>query len=129
MEPMNPEVIIEIITTIIVYKFTHLTRLEVETMLGLNLQETRFYQDVKAEGEQIGEQIGEQRGRKEEALALVVRLLTRRFQQGFTDTLRTQVSELPLPQLEDLAEALLDFSMLNDLEQWLTSHPNPVEDS
>ena len=33
-----------------------LSRQEIEAMLGLNLQETRFYQEAKAEGEQIGEQ-------------------------------------------------------------------------
>jgi hypothetical protein len=75
---------------------------------------------VKAEGERIGEQ----RGRQEEALALVVRMLNHRFQQDFTDDLRTQVGELPLPQLEDLAEALLDFSAIADMKQWL-SRLNP----
>lgn len=42
--------IIEVVTTIVVYKFTNLTREEVEVMLGQSLEETRFYQDVKAEG-------------------------------------------------------------------------------
>jgi predicted transposase/invertase (TIGR01784 family) len=47
--------IVDIITTIAVYKFTNLSREEVETMLGQSLEETRFYQEVKAEGERIGE--------------------------------------------------------------------------
>jgi predicted transposase YdaD len=42
--------IIEVITTIAVYKFTNLSREEVESMLGITLEETRFYQDVKEEG-------------------------------------------------------------------------------
>jgi predicted transposase/invertase (TIGR01784 family) len=42
--------IIEIITTIAVYKFSSLTREEVEAMLGLTLEQTRVYQDAKAEG-------------------------------------------------------------------------------
>jgi predicted transposase/invertase (TIGR01784 family) len=41
--------IIEIITTIVVYKFANLTREEVETMLGLGLEETRIYQDLERE--------------------------------------------------------------------------------
>ncbi|MFN6564018.1 MAG: Rpn family recombination-promoting nuclease/putative transposase [Nostoc sp. ChiSLP01] len=42
--------IIDIITTIAVYKFSTLSREEVEAMLGLTLQETRVYQEAKAEG-------------------------------------------------------------------------------
>ena len=37
--------IIEIITTISVYKFSSLSREEVEAMLGLNIEETRIYKD------------------------------------------------------------------------------------
>jgi predicted transposase/invertase (TIGR01784 family) len=43
--------IIDIITTIAVYKFANLSREEVEAMLGLKLEETRVYQEAKAEGE------------------------------------------------------------------------------
>ncbi|WP_414573453.1 Rpn family recombination-promoting nuclease/putative transposase [Nostoc sp. CCY 9925] len=42
--------IIDIITTIAVYKFSSLSREEVETMLGLTLEQTRVYQEAKAEG-------------------------------------------------------------------------------
>lgn len=41
--------IIDVITTIAVYKFADLSREEVESMLGITLQETRIYQDLKAE--------------------------------------------------------------------------------
>jgi Domain of unknown function (DUF4351) len=34
--------------------------------------------------------------------------------------LETQVRTLPLAQLEELGEALLDFSSLTDLESWLS---------
>jgi predicted transposase/invertase (TIGR01784 family) len=47
--------IIDIITTIAVYKFSSLSREEVEAMLGLTLQETRVYQEAKAEGRKEGE--------------------------------------------------------------------------
>jgi predicted transposase/invertase (TIGR01784 family) len=52
-EPVTPfekNEIIEVITTIAVYKFSNLSREEVEAMLGQRLEETRFYQEVKAEG-------------------------------------------------------------------------------
>jgi predicted transposase/invertase (TIGR01784 family) len=41
--------IIEVITTIAVYKFTSLSREEVEAMLGLKLEESRIYRDLKEE--------------------------------------------------------------------------------
>lgn len=56
------DAIIELITTIMVYKFTTLSQTEIEAMLGLNLQETRVYQELKAEGER----------------SLILRQLTRR---------------------------------------------------
>ncbi len=62
-------------TTIVVYKFATLSREEVEAMLGLTgvtLEETRVYQDAKAEGCQEGRQ---------EVLAVTVPLL---LQAGFS---------------------------------------------
>jgi predicted transposase/invertase (TIGR01784 family) len=42
--------IIEVITTIAVYKLADLSREEVESMLGLKLEESRIYQEIKEEG-------------------------------------------------------------------------------
>lgn len=44
--------LIDIITTIAVYKLSSLSREEVEAMLGLTLEETRVYKEAKAEGRQ-----------------------------------------------------------------------------
>jgi predicted transposase YdaD len=41
--------IIEVATTIAVYKFTSLSREEVEVMLGIKLEESKIYQDLKEE--------------------------------------------------------------------------------
>jgi predicted transposase/invertase (TIGR01784 family) len=57
--------IIEIITTIAVYKFSQLSREEVETMLGLSLEQTRIYQEAKAEGRVEGRVEGRTEGRAE----------------------------------------------------------------
>ncbi len=57
--------IIDVITTIAVYKFANLSREEVEAMLGVNLKETRIYQEAKAEG------------REQLKLELVPRMLAR----------------------------------------------------
>lgn len=98
--------IMEMITTIMVYKFTNLSRQEVEAMLGITLEQTRVYQEAKAEGREEGER------------SLILRQLTRRVGE-VPESVRTQIESLSLTQLESLAEALLDFSNLSDLEVWL----------
>jgi predicted transposase/invertase (TIGR01784 family) len=136
--------IMEMISTILIYKFTTLSRDEVNAMLGYTLDElkqTRVYQEAKAEGEQIGEQRGRQEGRQEglqeglqegrqegESLGLlqgernlVLRLLPRRV-GALSPDLVAPISTLSLPQLEALGEALLDFSRPADLTDWLRSH-------
>jgi predicted transposase YdaD len=128
-EPEGGRAIIEMLTTIMAYKFTQLTREEVESMLGITLQETRFYQQAKEEGReqglqqglQLGLQQGLQQGLQSEACTLVIRLLTRRLQQQLSSSMRSRLTNLSLPILEDLSLALLDFTTLADLEAWLTA--------
>jgi hypothetical protein len=67
-----------------------------------------------------GIQQGRQQGRQEEATSLVLRLLNRRF-HGISSQLQERIQNLSTAQLEDLAEALLDFTTVADLEAWLTS--------
>jgi predicted transposase YdaD len=62
---------------------------------------------------------GREEGREEEAIALITRQLTRRLRQELTEEMRSRLTTLPLPVLEDLSEALLDFTSLSDLESWL----------
>ncbi|MDZ8034289.1 Rpn family recombination-promoting nuclease/putative transposase [Nostoc sp. DedSLP04] len=98
--------IIEMITTIMVYKFEQLSRREVESMLGITLKETRVYREIKEEG------------REEATVNLVMRLLKKRFGE-LTPEMRSAITGLPLPVLEDLSEALLDFTSVADLQSWL----------
>lgn len=109
--------IMEMVTTIMVYKFTNLERQEIEAMLAQSLQETRFYQEVRAEGEEIGEQRAEQRGIERER-ALILRLLTRKVGE-VPEAIAAQIEHLSLTQLENLGEALLDFANIQDLIHWL----------
>ena len=51
----NGSAIINLVSTIIVYKFQNLSRAEVDVMLGIELQQTRVYQEAKDEGRQEGE--------------------------------------------------------------------------
>ncbi|AFY41245.1 Rpn family recombination-promoting nuclease/putative transposase [Nostoc sp. PCC 7107] len=110
--------IIELVTTIMVYKFEQLSRKEVESMLGITLKETRVYREIKEEGREEGLQEGEQRGREVEGRSLIFRLLTRRVGELSPDV-RQQVETLSLEQLENLGEALLDFTSMADLLSWL----------
>ena len=109
--------IIELLTTIMVYKFENKSRIEVEEMLGITLKETQVYREIKEEGIQEGEQRGEQRGREEGEKSLILRQLTRRVGELPKD-IRQQIETLPLEQLENLGEALLDFTSIADLQAW-----------
>ena len=63
-------------------------------------------------------------GMHEEALTLVLRLLRRRV--GPLDTAyEEQIRRLPLEALENLSEALLDFTQVADVATWLQAHQAP----
>jgi predicted transposase/invertase (TIGR01784 family) len=86
------------------------------------MRESVIYQDILEEGRQKGRQEGrqegKQEGKQEEALAMIMRPLTRRF--GTLDAeLISRLGELSVTQLEDLIEALFDFSDVSDLVNWL----------
>jgi len=86
-------------------------------MLGITLQQTRFYQDVKEEGREEGAQVG----KLTEARSLVLRLLSRRF-GTLPEGSQVSMTALSLEQLETLAEALLDFTQPQELITWLDKH-------
>ncbi|MHC5822592.1 MAG: Rpn family recombination-promoting nuclease/putative transposase [Nostoc sp.] len=113
--------IIELITTIMVYKFENKSQREVEEMLGITLKETRVYREIKEEGikegEQRGREQGREQGREAEAFSLILRQLTRRVGELPQD-IRQQVEILTLEELENLGEALLDFNSMADLQAW-----------
>ncbi|WP_404789323.1 DUF4351 domain-containing protein [Altericista sp. CCNU0014] len=78
-------------------------------MLGLSeLRETKVYQEALQEGEERGE------------IKLVLRLLTRRIGEIAPD-LTSQVEDLSIAQVEALGEALLEFTALDNLVEWLRS--------
>lgn len=76
-------------------------------MFGLSeLKQTRVYQEALEEG------------RQREGVALVLRQLNRRVGE-ISPELQAQIEALSLEQVEALAEALLDFSGVEDLVSWL----------
>ncbi len=80
-------------------------------MFGLNeLKKTRYYQEV----------------REEATLELIRRLLQRRL-GAMNPELQEPVNLLSVAQLENLAEALLDFSNEADLVTWLNENSNQLD--
>jgi len=59
-------------------------------------------------------------GRQEEASSMLQRMLSKRFGK-INDRRLENINSLSLEQLEDLGEALLDFSDIADLDNWLQS--------
>jgi predicted transposase YdaD len=114
--------IMEMISTIMVYRFTNLTRTEVEAMIGITLQQTRVYQDAKAEGKAEGMN----EGRQAEGQSLILRQLSRRF-GTVSSEVNAAVIALPLAKLEDLGEALLDFKEIDDLMNWLEANYQEID--
>ena len=111
--------IIGIVTTIIAYKFSKLSRQEVEKMLEITgLQETRFYQEAKQEGRQEGRQ----EGILEERQSLILDQLTGLLGE-LPGTIQDQITALSSDRLKSLGLALLKFNHLADLEEWLKTRP------
>ncbi len=102
---------LETIVTILSYQFEQLSRQEIEAMLGITLQQTRLYQEARAEGRA--------EGRREEAASLLLRQLARRLGSPISAPTQQRLREMPLAKLEDLSEALLDFTSAEDLQTWL----------
>ncbi|MBN3940823.1 MAG: DUF4351 domain-containing protein [Nostoc sp.] len=86
------------------------------------MQESVIYQDILQkglqQGLQQGLQLGQEQGKKQEALQLIIRQLTRRF-AAIEPEIEQQIGTLSITQLENLAEALLDFSSQSDLVNYL----------
>ncbi|MDB9308424.1 DUF4351 domain-containing protein [Aphanizomenon sp. CS-733/32] len=76
-------------------------------MLGISLERSRAYQEIKQEG------------LKESDLNLILRQLTRRL-VDLPEEAKNNIAQLSLSNLENLGEALLDFSSLQDLQNWLS---------
>jgi predicted transposase YdaD len=72
-----------------------------------DIKQTRVYQEAMEEGE----------------TRLLLRLLSKRFGKISDRSIQT-INKLSLEQLEDLGEALLDFSVIKNLDNWLQSHIN-----
>jgi predicted transposase/invertase (TIGR01784 family) len=127
--------VLDLIETIVLYKLPLINRQELARMFGLNeLRKTRYYQEVREEvREELQQEVRQavrqelqQEVRQEEALELIKRLLQRRL-GAVNPELQEQVNLLSVAQLENLAEALLDFSNEADLVTWLSENSNQLD--
>jgi predicted transposase YdaD len=118
-----------VVFSMLIERFPQLSKEEILMIAGLPLQElrhTRAVQEILEEGRQEGRQEGREEGlesgRQQEAAALAIRQLSRRF-GSLDEGSRERLSSLPLQQLEQLAEDLLDFTEPADLQAWFDDHP------
>jgi predicted transposase YdaD len=97
--------------TVMVYKFPKLSREVIEAMFSISeLKQTRVYRDAVDEGRVEGQ--------IKEAQSLILRQLVRWF--GSVDqATESHIRSLSLSRLEDLGEALLEFSRFSELKGWL----------
>jgi predicted transposase YdaD len=72
-------------------------------------------------GERIGYERGIAEGKQEGEQNLVIRLLQKRV-GSLPEEIRKKIQTLSLNQLESLGEALLDFTAIEDLFNWLDSY-------
>jgi len=101
-----------VVLSMLFERFSQLSREEILMIVGLPLQElrhTRAVQEILEEG------------RQQEAAALAIRQLVRRF-GSLDQASRERLASLSLPRLEQLAEDLLDFSGPGDLQAWLAAN-------
>ncbi len=103
---------LDLVETIMLSKFPTLSSKEIRQMLHISdvdLEDTVFYKEVFG------------LGREEGQMDVLMRLLSRRCGDLSTDQQR-QLKSLSIEQRDSLFEALLDFSGMSDLEQWLATH-------
>lgn len=105
----------------------------IDTYLRLNAQEEQLFQaqistiessqrevvmEIVTSWMERGIEQGIEQGRQQGEVALIMRLLNRRF-GGVTPQVEARIRSLSTEQLENFAEALLDFSDASDLDTWL----------
>lgn len=104
-EDKAKRVIMELVTTILSYRFTQLSRVEIEAMLGITFEQTRLYHDLTTEAEARVRQEGKQEGE----VSLILRLLAKKFVGQVPNQLKDQIETLSLEELAALTESILKF--------------------
>jgi predicted transposase YdaD len=108
-QPERQENLIDLISTILFYKFSSLTREAIAVMLNIQdvrLQDTRVYQQIEEEV------------KKDTTTNIILQQMTKKFGE-LSEPLQAQIKILSPGQLMLLTLAILDFQTINDLEAWL----------
>ena len=108
----------DVIAAILLSRFNGRSITDICAMGGITLDDftsSVAYKEIFGRGLEEGQQ----QGRQAEAAAMSLRLLQRRCGPLSTEQ-QSQIQALPLAELEDLAEALLDFQGAADLTAWLS---------
>jgi predicted transposase YdaD len=100
--------ILDLVSTIMINRFTTLSRDEVNKMLGIQLKESKVYQEAKTEGS------------LEEATKNALILLNQKL-GALDDITVTKINVLSLEQLRFLICKVLDFETMADLQNFLQS--------
>ena len=105
----------------------------IDTYLRLNVEEERLFQaevntiepseqevvmEIVTSWMERGIEQGIEQGKHQGEVALIMRQLNRRF-GGVAPEVEARIRSLSIEQLENLGEALLDFSDVSDLSAWL----------
>jgi len=125
----NNEMLLNMIETLLRYKLPHTTREEIWNMINLahvDITRTSWYQEGRLEGRLEGKREGKLEGmlrgmlagKQEGEQVLLLRLLTKRFGK-LTKTVVKKIEQLPLEQLEQLADDFFQFESVQDLQKWL----------
>ena len=83
------------------------------------IAQTSMYQEILGRGREEGIE----QGREQEVRKLVTRLLNKRF-LVLNQELQNEIDALPIEDLEELNEAILDFQSRDDLRFWLLKQKN-----
>jgi predicted transposase YdaD len=92
----------------------------------VDITRTSWYLEGKEQGILFGKEVGKlegklegkYEGKQEEAKSLIMRLLAKRFGK-LTKTVVKKIEQLPLEQLEKLADDFFQFESVKDLQKWL----------
>jgi len=114
----------DVITAILVSRFNGRSIQELCAMGGITLDDftqSVAYREIFERGEARGVALGEARGQAQGEAKVILRLLNRRCGPLSAEQ-ESRIRSLPLERLEALAEALLDFEGMADLNAWLAAN-------
>jgi hypothetical protein len=113
---------------IVIIEQTNLSDENQEDVMQLSTAYLEWEQKTLNQGREEGREAGREEGELKGEQKLVIKLLNRRIGELEPPAVE-QIRKLPVEQLEELAEALLNFSTVANLEEWLKARPIATQES